>query len=340
MTIPGTAKQSAVRCLHAAAYWSGACAAAGLIGAGNGATVLMYHSVAGRDTERWIAPGMRITPAAFERQMRFLKGRRRVVRMSELVEAITAGREPERGTVAITFDDGYLDNRVIAVPILRSLGLPATIYLPTAYLRQGETHWIDRLWTCVQQRSKHDLDLGEGSSLRLDERGGERKAFERARRMIIPSNPERRESLLQRIQDQLRPREKGPRVVMTWDDARQIQRDHGGIEFGAHTRWHLDLTACSRDTARQEVTGSRDEAETELGMAPEHFSFPYGRSSADARAMVAEAGLASAVASGNATLVRAGTDPFWISRVAAPASDTGLRFWTGAGRGVFAGDPG
>lgn len=337
MTGLGSVKQTAVRCLHAAAYWSGACAAAGLSGAGNGATVLMYHSVADGDTERWIEPGMRIAPAAFERQMRFLKGCRRVVRMSELVEAITAGRHPAPGTVAITFDDGYLDNRFVAAPILRALGLPAAIYLPTAYLREGETHWIDRLWTSFQQRSKQNLDLGEGDALRLNEREAERAAFERARRMIIPSSPEQRESLLERIEAQLRPREKGPRVVMTWDDARQVQKDHPGIEFGAHTRWHLDLTACSRDTTKQEVTGSRDEAEAELGVVPEHFSFPYGRSSSEARAIVAESGLRSAVASGSSTLVRAGTDPFWISRVAAPVSDTGLRFWTGAGRGVFAG---
>ena len=57
-----------------------------------GAIILMYHSVAQDDEARFIEPGNRIAPRLFEHQMAFLAAERRVVALSELVEAIADGK--------------------------------------------------------------------------------------------------------------------------------------------------------------------------------------------------------------------------------------------------------
>jgi len=47
----------------------------------------------------------------------------------------------ERRRVAITFDDGYSDLLHHAVPVLRELQLPATIFVPTSLVGRSEFSW-------------------------------------------------------------------------------------------------------------------------------------------------------------------------------------------------------
>jgi L-malate glycosyltransferase len=88
-------------------------------------TVLAYHQVTDPAND-----GSSVSIAAFQEQMAYLKANYRVVRLADGVKALNAGGPPER-LVAITFDDGYLDNATIAAPMLRSLDLPATFFVST-----------------------------------------------------------------------------------------------------------------------------------------------------------------------------------------------------------------
>lgn len=85
------------------------------------ALVLTYHSVGLSERS--------LRMAKFEAQMRLLKDRARVVPLLELLSGPSAsGGNP---ACAVTFDDGYASVYDNAFPIMRSLGLPATVYLTT-----------------------------------------------------------------------------------------------------------------------------------------------------------------------------------------------------------------
>ncbi len=77
--------------------------------------------------------GLTCSSAKFEAFCRFLSKCARVVPFSEQVKACREGRDM-RGTVSITFDDGYLDNFEVAAPILRALQLPATFFITTGFI--------------------------------------------------------------------------------------------------------------------------------------------------------------------------------------------------------------
>jgi len=86
--------------------------------------VLCYHAL----SERFPAQ-LSTTPARFARQLRGLARRGyRGVRFCEATER-PAGR-----TVAITFDDGYRSVLDLGLPILKELGWPATIFVPTDFI--------------------------------------------------------------------------------------------------------------------------------------------------------------------------------------------------------------
>ncbi|HBU08687.1 MAG TPA: hypothetical protein DEA99_05810 [Candidatus Omnitrophica bacterium] len=62
--------------------------------------------------------------------MRFLRERKyNIVSLEELTDLIKNKKKIPSGTVAITFDDGYLDNYTHAYPVLKKYNIPATIFV-------------------------------------------------------------------------------------------------------------------------------------------------------------------------------------------------------------------
>ena len=87
--------------------------------------VLMYHMISPQGTSKKHR-GLRVDPAMFERQIAWLA--------SNGWEFVTLSTLTDRGfrggkQVAITFDDGYEDNILNALPVLQKYGAKATLYL-------------------------------------------------------------------------------------------------------------------------------------------------------------------------------------------------------------------
>jgi peptidoglycan/xylan/chitin deacetylase (PgdA/CDA1 family) len=103
--------------------------------------VLCYHAV----SEDWRSE-LTVSPEQVEEQVtRMLKAG---YRPSTLTEAVLKPREQK--TFVVTFDDAYASVGRLARPILERLGVPATVYVPTAFAGSGEPmswpgidHWAD-----------------------------------------------------------------------------------------------------------------------------------------------------------------------------------------------------
>ncbi|MCW5661989.1 MAG: polysaccharide deacetylase family protein [Burkholderiaceae bacterium] len=87
--------------------------------------VLLYHRVSD-DARDNLTAGI----AQFERQMRWVAEHCRAVPIEEVVAMQPIPRS-SRPIVAVTFDDGYLDNYRFAAPILRRNRLPAAFFVST-----------------------------------------------------------------------------------------------------------------------------------------------------------------------------------------------------------------
>jgi len=88
--------------------------------------ILMYHMIAEpRAGARF--NGLRVSPAMFERQLCWLQQHGwQSFTVSELIAS--ADHLPEK-SFAITFDDGYADNLLTALPLLQKYQCKATLYL-------------------------------------------------------------------------------------------------------------------------------------------------------------------------------------------------------------------
>lgn len=87
-----------------------------------------------------------------------------------------------------------------------------------------------------------------------------------------------------------------------------------GWSIGSHTRTHADLTELDEGALADEITGSREDLESSLDVPVETFCYPYGRFTAAAAGLVAEAGY-SAACTTEYGRVTAGDDPLLLPRV-------------------------
>jgi peptidoglycan/xylan/chitin deacetylase (PgdA/CDA1 family) len=316
--------------IEAGLYWTGAGAL--YVGAfrPRGAAILGYHSVPDSSIRQWVDPRYSVPLKAFDAQMEFLARRRKVAGMSDLVAALERGESAEPGTVVITFDDGYRDTLELAAPVLERHGLPAIVYLATGNVTRGENQWIDRLYSIFQLRTSHHLriDGPDRPLIDLGEQGAPFEAYDAIAGRLLVAEGSERERLLAEVEAQLRPRERPPRLTLSWEEARELRRRYPGFEIGVHTREHLDLTSCGEEVARAELDSSIGDVARELGAEVEHFAYPYGRSNARIREMVAAASLRSAVVGEPGSLIRPGTDRFAMPRIEVGLAMTRFRFQT------------
>ena len=98
-----------------------------------GLRVLMYHKVS-RDT----ADEHTVTPEQLAAQLGWLRAEGfQFVRAADLLSGGALPRWP----VLVTFDDAYLDTFELARPVLRELGVPAVVFVPTSFI--GRTNVWD-----------------------------------------------------------------------------------------------------------------------------------------------------------------------------------------------------
>jgi peptidoglycan/xylan/chitin deacetylase (PgdA/CDA1 family) len=101
------------------------------------------------------------------------------------------------------------------------------------------------------------------------------------------------------------------RPMLSWPEIREMQQ--AGIEFGAHTLTHPDLTRLSAHDSAREMSASKDRIENALGAPVTSFAYPFGRY--DARShQLAEQYFSCACADTLGLLSRR-SDPYALERV-------------------------
>ena len=95
----------------------------------NSLRVLMYHKVTA-DAPNTVF----VAPESFAAQQAYLRDNYTVISLDELEAHIESGRELPKRAVLITFDDGYLNNLEIAMPVLADYGHRAVLFVPTDYV--------------------------------------------------------------------------------------------------------------------------------------------------------------------------------------------------------------
>ena len=239
-------------------------------------TVLAYHRIIDHTTPRFasFAGNVSASPAEFADQMHWVSENFSVVALTDVVAAIAGAPLPDR-PLLITFDDGYRDNLDNALPVLRRLGLPGLMFVATTHIRTEEPFWWDRVAAAFVESGPGEADLPILGPAHWAGDGAQTIAARWIAAAKLLSDDEMRAAVDALATVLGSSGQSASGTVLGWDGVRALAAH--GVAIGGHTRTHPILTRVPAARARDEIAGSKDDVEQELGAPALGFAYPNGR---------------------------------------------------------------
>ena len=117
-------------------------------------TTLVYHII-----NRTISDKNAIAEEAFEQQLRYLQEHGyTALSLAEAIAILDGKKQTPPRPVLLTFDDGYVDNLYVALPLLQAYGMTATLFVISAYIGQSN-RWNPKACYDVNHLSWEELRL-------------------------------------------------------------------------------------------------------------------------------------------------------------------------------------
>lgn len=272
--------------------------------------VLTYHRVlpSAEICRQTVQPGMYVLDTVFAQHMTFVKDNFTVLSLQQLLDLWQSDRWNEQARYCvITFDDGWLDNYRYAYPILKRLGIPATIFLPTDYVGSHEWFWPDQLsllLKVVNEKNAKTEHMKAVEAVLSRFLNGENRVFlgtAARQELVIDQIIEQCKHLpIERIRELIRilAEELGvslpqDRVIVNWDEVREMSQY--GVSFGSHSCSHRILTTITPEDVSDELVRSRRVLlEQGVSYVPV-FCYPNGNSDPQIQRQVQECGYEAAV---------------------------------------------
>jgi peptidoglycan/xylan/chitin deacetylase (PgdA/CDA1 family) len=267
--------------------------------------LLMYHRVVDDGCSpilRGLLSGA-ITCSAFRRQLDYLGRHYQVVSLNELL----AQRNDPGGKVAITFDDGYADNCLHAMPLLKKRQMPATVFMIAGLMESGSGVWRDRLARTIADNGPADLKLDDGDGVKVFPfQGDYGRQMKAAEQWLHGLSAQQREAVLAGRPDVEEDR------FLDVEELKELERNR--IKIESHTVDHSYLPDLDKVAARRELAESRSLLEQVLESPVDLLAYPYGGYNSQIQALAREAGYRAALAADRG-LMRPDTDLFAIPRI-------------------------
>jgi peptidoglycan/xylan/chitin deacetylase (PgdA/CDA1 family) len=285
--------------------------------------IVMYHRVIADPALDPFGLGMCVSREHFGEQIAYLRKNFTPIGMAQAAALIEQGRPLPDRSVSVTLDDGYLDNLEHALPILERHHMPATLFVPTGGIENDERLWWDRVIHAFASTRKTEvapalagLSTGTRLSLAPWSRAGTLE-------LVLAALWERPlAETLERVADlerDLLPADAGPGGARRMNADQILEMHRRGIEIGAHTVNHPNLTLESTSSVRWEMETSRQTLQRLCDAEVSGFAYPAGWKNETTVAQARAAGFRYAVAttSGFSAPQR---DLFSLSRVGMPDS--------------------
>jgi peptidoglycan/xylan/chitin deacetylase (PgdA/CDA1 family) len=306
------------------------------------ALILLYHRVNDPEVDNW---ALSVSPDVFLDQMSALRTIAEPYSLTEIAVGLLRGNLPHNA-VAVTFDDGYLNNLLNAKPILEKFEIPATVFVCAGWIGRDDEPWWDQLerallltpdlpnrlelnvsgqhfeWNLLPDHTSGNIQTSPGGQFAIGDFPSRLKFHREVWEVVRKLPPNSQIEVLQKINawsgacPEMRP---GYRPMNAHE---LVEITAGGlIEIGAHTMSHATLPAHSSDFQRHQILNSKSQLERILSISIDAFAYPYGEYDQTSLDIIREGGFLCACTTVEHTCM-VGTSIYELPRV-------GVKNWNG-----------
>lgn len=240
--------------------------------------IIMYHGVR-KHGQRINA--RHITSEHFDRQLRYFARHFNVVPLREICEMKTRGIVPGRRTIALTFDDGFLNNLTVALPLLRQYRMPATLFLCSAAVEDPSyVHPADLIDLIRTTGGNDKVQIGDEIFVRHHHRLMSVTTGSDATNYVRSQPLDRWHTLMNSLQQQIDfiksvTVDEELYKLIEATSLKELTEDDL-VEVGSHCHHHVDLTWLREEEVDLELALAKKVLAEHTAKPVESIAFPYG----------------------------------------------------------------
>lgn len=199
-----------------------------------------------------------------------------IVSMDEAAARLRTGANG-RPFAVFTLDDGYRDNLQHAYPVFKALGVPFTIYVPSAYADGHGLLWWEALERVIADNGAVALPGRNAPWVDTASLADKERIYGELYWHVRAMAPGPQHNWVTAFADangfdlQAHCRAQ----IMDWGQLKRLAAEPLAT-IGAHTETHAALAKLGPGEALAEMCRGADRIAEKLGQRPLHFSYPYG----------------------------------------------------------------
>jgi peptidoglycan/xylan/chitin deacetylase (PgdA/CDA1 family) len=202
----------------------------------------------------------------FRKELKYIKKYFYPLKISDLIRSLESNEAYPKNSVAITVDDGYMDFYDLALPVLKEMDIPATVFIVAHLVENNGWIWNDKvhyITDCIKEAnnkiySEISMELKSSlKSLPVHQRDRKIENISKEYNVNIPSNPPFRYRL------------------MSWNQLRDLAKT-GLVEIGSHSCTHPIMSLLNDEESWYEIKKSKQMISERLNLEVLSFCFPNG----------------------------------------------------------------
>ena len=249
----------------------------------NNLQILLYHGVTKEKTSSVFNYSKKhLEVEVFEAQIRNIKDKYNIISMDEVIKLKMAGRPWPEKSIAVTFDDGFMNNFTVALPILKKYEIPTTFYICSGMINTDMMFWVDQIEDCIARcpKKKIEIMLKYKRSFDIDDDDRKIAAINEIKKFCKLANKDTKNKV---VNDLIYATGISPSVqawkdytLMGWDQVQEISNNELFI-IGGHTLYHDILSSQPEKNMKLDIATTLSLIEYNTGIKTEHFSYPEGQ---------------------------------------------------------------
>ncbi|TAL63233.1 MAG: polysaccharide deacetylase family protein [Bacteroidetes bacterium] len=234
--------------------------------------ILLFHRISPEPDPCWPP----LHPDAFEHTIRLLSRHYAFCSLDELI-----GGNAGKNACCIAFDDGYLDFKEHAFPVLLKYKIPVTLFVPTNNIENNLPLWTNEADSFVRNLKKENenssISIGnETVSLKLSSSKDLFRTATQVKDRLMSIEPGTRDKIISDLQNKYG-QKRSDLKMLSWNDISDMQAKAPGLlNIQSHTHTHPFLPSLKPDRLEAEMENSRNHLEKKNLNKINAIAYPIG----------------------------------------------------------------